>query len=158
MKLTFIFPVAWLLFTGCNNTSPQVSLDKPAATDEIRQTFANYFGDIKNSGLSAELAYLDSSPDFFWIPPGYSHALSYDSVVSILLGSKDKFQQIENSIKTLSIQPLATNFATYHAILDSKVTDTSGITSTTRLIESGTLIKRSGKWNLLNGQTRIVEN
>ena len=48
--------------------------EKALVANTIRQTLYDYVGAIKQKGLTAEFKFLDSSADFFWVPPGYSSA------------------------------------------------------------------------------------
>jgi hypothetical protein len=123
---------------------------------EIRQTFDNYVRDVKAAGLSAEFRYLDSSADFFWVPPGYQTAVSFDSIATVLKQTAPKLRTVDNSYDSLRIIPLTRRHAAYTAIVTSITTDTSGITTKVSLVETGVLIKRKNGWKLLNGQTGIL--
>lgn len=120
---------------------------------DVRQTLYQYYEDISVSGLTAEIPYLDSSTDFFWVPPGYDEPIFYDSVVSYIRQNAPLFQNIINKWDTLRIYPLTKELASYTGVLLSTVTDTTGITETYPLIETGVMIKRDNGWKLLNGQT-----
>jgi hypothetical protein len=102
----------------------------------------------------AEFKYLDHSPDFFWVPPGYAGAISYDSVAAILKKSAPKYTLIENTFDTLHIVPLSKELATYTGSLTINMTDTSGVYQARfSLLETGVMIKRPDGWKLLNGHT-----
>ena len=118
--------------------------------------FSNYHDDIRRDGLTAEFKYLDSSADFFWVPPGYNSALSYDSVRTILEGNAKLFSGVEFSWTTLQIYPLTDEIATYSGIVNGAMTDTSGNVSSMQIIESGSVIKRADGWKLLNGQSALI--
>ena len=118
--------------------------------------FENYHAEIKVGGLTTEFAYLDSSADFFWVPPGYNAALSYDSVRTILESNAKLFEAVEFSWDTLQVFPLSNDIATYAGIVNGVMTDTSGTIQRMRLIESGTLIKRKNRWKLLSGQSAVL--
>lgn len=119
--------------------------------------FNNYHNDIKKDGLTAEFKYLDHSSDFFWVPPGYSSALTYDSVNSILMTNAKLYSEILFEWDTLQIFPLTKEIANYSGIVKGTMTDTSGIETSVLIIESGTVIKRPDGWKLLSGQSAILE-
>jgi hypothetical protein len=151
-----LFVFTGLILAACQRNVPAAE-NRSAIADSIRHTLHNYYKDISLSGLTAEFSYLDSSADFFWAPPGYSSALSYDSVRSILLKNAPVFKSIRNSFDTLHILPLSAELASYTCRIRSIMTDTAGKTTTCTLVETGTLIKRENGWKLLNGQTSILK-
>ena len=126
--------------------------------DGVQQTLYDYFGAIERAGLTAEFAYLDNSPEFFWVPPGYSEAISYDSVEAILKQSAPRYRSVVNTWNTLRIIPLHQTLATYTGQLTSVMTDTSGVSNTIELVETGVVIKRKDGWKLLCGQTAVMTN
>jgi hypothetical protein len=154
----FGFVIVLLLVLSCKqpDTSP-IQADKKIIADTIRQTLNNYYADIKKEGLAAEFRYLDSSSDFFWVPPGYTSSISYDSVASVLKQNMFLYKTIENSWDTLSIKALTDELASYTGRLHSIMTDTSGKTMKFTLVETGLLVKRQNGWKLLSGQTSIVD-
>jgi len=152
------FALPTLLFTlSCTQPIPLSESEKGQVTSEVIDMFDNYHADIKAGGLTAEFAYLDSSADFFWVPPGYKAALSYDSVKTILEGNALLFQEVDFRWDTLQVFPLSNEIATYTGIVKGEMTDTTGVVAKMRLIESGTLIKREGDWKLLSGQSAVLE-
>ena len=150
--------MATLLAASCQPSSNFTNDEKTALAADVRQTLGNYYRDIRKLGLTAEFNYLDRSADFYWVPPGYGSALSYDSVASILKQIAPKFRLIENRFDTLRIVPLSKEPATYTARSHSTMTDTAGHTTSISLIESGVLIKRANGWKLLSGQTAVLQN
>jgi len=140
---------------SCSQSLPLTESEKKIIIEDISQTLSNYYNDIRKSGLNAEFKYLDSSSDFFWVPPGYSNAISYDSVAIILKQSAPKYRYIDNKFVSLQIIPLTKELATYTGSLQSAMTDTSGNVLTISLIETGVIIKRQEGWKLLSGQTSI---
>jgi hypothetical protein len=145
-----------LILLSCRQPAALTDSEKATITDSIHQTLRNYLNDIKRSGLMAEFKYLDHSPDFFWVPPGYAGAISYDSVAAILKKSAPKYKLVENSFDTLHIVPLNKELATYAGRLQSAMTDSSGVTRHFSLLETGVMIKRADGWKLLNGHTSIA--
>jgi len=131
-------------------------MNKKDISDSVRLTLNNYFADVRKEGLLGEFKYLDSSLDFFWVPPGYSSSISYDSVASILRKYQAFYTAIENSWESLIVTPLTNELASYSGRIHSVTTDTSGARKDITLVETGLVIKRKGGWKLLNGQTSVV--
>ena len=146
-----------LLLISCKQPTELTKKEKEELVITIRQTLDNYYNDIRKSGLLAELNYLDSSEDFFWVPPGYTQSISYDSVVSILKQNAPGFKYIDNSFDTLRIIPLTKELAAYTGKIQTTITDTINNQVTFSLIETGVLIKRADGWKLLNGQTGPIQ-
>jgi hypothetical protein len=151
----FLFLIASFAFCSQNRSSSSV-IDKNRLTQEIRQTLFNYYADIKKDGLLAEFRYLDSSADFFWVPPGFTGSVSFDSVAAILKKNASLYRSINNAWDTLRVVVVSNEIATYTGKVHSKLTDTSGKVYEAGLIESGTVIKRGDKWKLLCGQTALI--
>ncbi len=118
----------------------------------------DYHAAIKKDGLIAEFNYLDDSLDFFWVPPGYQSALSYDSVRTILEANAKAFKSTDLSWYTLEVFPQSNSLATYTGIVKGTMTDTANQTTNVSIIESGTLIKRENGWKLLCGQAGEMKN
>jgi len=118
--------------------------------------FEHFFRDIKENGLTAEFDYLDESPEFFWVPPGYTSALSYDSVRVILEGNADAYSSINYEWESVQIFPLTNDLANYTGIVEVTMVDTSGMKIESTLIESGVVIKRIDGWKYLSGQTAVL--
>ncbi|HRG33340.1 MAG: nuclear transport factor 2 family protein [Saprospiraceae bacterium] len=150
--LLFIF----IAIFSCQEYTTMTKDDKARIELDVRQTLSNYYDDIRKSGLTAEFNYLDHSPDFFWVPPGYSSCISYDSVVHVLEENAPKFKSIDNSFESLRIVPLSNDIATYTGRQHSMMTDSNGKIMTFQLVETGVLIKRKAGWKLLSGQTTIL--
>lgn len=147
-----LFILVFINFS-CKKTAAR-NLDKNKVKREILEMFENYHNAIKKGGLQAEFEYLDSSSDFFWVPPGYKSALSYDSVKSILTSNAKTIKSIEFSWDTIKLFILNETIANYSGIVNGEMIDTTDHHSTFKIIESGTLIKRKSGWKLLNGQSR----
>ena len=133
------------------------SIDRATLTKELRSVLNNYHDDIKKGGLTAEFQYLDNSLDFYWVPPNFTSALSYDSVRSILETNAPAFKSINFHWDTLQVFPLTTDLATYTGIVKGTMTDTTDAVLKVAIIESGTLIRRIDGWKLLSGQSRNLE-
>ena len=149
----FLFFV--LCFTGLAACRP---MDEKTIVAEVEQMMNAYYGDIRKEGLLAEFKYLDSTDAFWWVPPGYDTAISYDSVAVILRQNAGTYTEIDNSWVILKVTPLSSDSASYSGKLRSQITDTSGKTMTSSMLESGIVIKRNDGWKLLCGQTSIVKN
>ena len=140
-------------FVACDPVNKETALDKNKIEKEITEMFEQYHADIKRAGLTTEFKDLDDSDDFFWAPPGYSKALDYDSVRSILENNASMFTDIQFQFDTLKIYPLNPVLANYSGIISGYMTDTLGNTTKVLMLESGTLIKRQDGWKLLSGQS-----
>ena len=136
----------YLLFivsvTSCSQTEGLDEHKKAEIKGEVTAMFNNYHKDILANGLIAEFKYLDESSDFFWVPPGYESALSYDSVKTILETNNKSLQSVEFSWENLQIFPLSMSIVNYSGIVKGVMIDTAGIANRVRIIESGTVIKR----------------
>jgi len=135
-----------------------MDLDKKGTAYAVREMLDNYHNDIARDGLTAEFKYLDNSSDFFWVPPGYNTALSYDSVRTILEENSKMFHSVMFQWESLQVFPLTNEIPNYTGILKSHMIDTARVESSVTMIESGTLIKREDGWKLLSGQSRLLEN
>ena len=154
-KIALIF-FMFGLTSSCKQANTLSNNEKKLIKQEAKQMLDNYYNDIRQKGLLAELDYLDNSADFFWVPPGYSNAITYDSVVSVLKQNAPQFKSIDNSFKSLQIFPLNNQLTSYTGKLIATMTDTSGKVTNIHLIETGVIVKRTNGWKLLNGQTAIL--
>lgn len=143
MKRCIYYITILLWSASCKQAGTLTSTDKAALETEVKQMFANYNNDIREQGLLAEFPYLDSSDEFFWVPPGYMSALSYDSVAKAIRTNAAAIKKIDNNWDTLLVTVLGQEIACYTGKMRSPITDTLGKTFTTVLIESGTIVKRS---------------
>jgi len=156
MRLFFYIGGLFLLIS-CDAIGTSDPLDKEQLRQEIRQMLHNYHRDIAGEGLTAEFKYLDPSENFFWAPPGYGTAISYDSVRRILEQNAPTVKLALFSWDTLKVFPLSKKIASFTGIVTGKIVDTQDVESVVRMIESGTLIKRNDGWKLLSGQTALLE-
>lgn len=149
--------LALLIASSCGRGNHNIPDEASVrVVEEVDQLFHDYFSAVKNDGLTAEFKFLDHSSDFFWVPPGYDHPLSYDSVAAILTKNARLYISVENTMDSLRIIPLNSQLANYTAILHSVIKDTSGNALSLQLIESGIVIKRNDGWKLLSGQTSLI--
>ena len=142
-----------LTLISCNGIKKSNDLDKESVVEDVYQMLHDYHKDISNEGLTAEFKYLDQSPDFFWVPPGYKNALSYDSVKNILETNAKAFRSVEFHWDTLQLFSLSSEIVTYSGIVGGFMIDSAGVESMISIIESGTIIKREDGWKLLSGQS-----
>lgn len=138
---------------SCNETAEFAKEERQAVSDSVTKTLHNYYADINKRGLLAEFAYLDSSDDFFWIPPGYDSAISYDSVASLIKENAQVFKTVDNSWDSLSVTPVSKDSASYAGKIRMTMVDTAGTSYRGILQETGVMIKRKDGWKLLHGRT-----
>lgn len=143
--------------TGCQSTENSEVFDKDRVRKEIESMLSEYHSAMKTGGLETEFDYLDQSKDFFWVPPGYTSTLNYDSIRNILMRSSKFVKSVDIEWETLQVFPLSNEIAIYSGIVKGKTILTSGEESPMRIIESGTLIKRADGWKLLSGQSTALE-
>ena len=158
--MLFRISILFTLFAAvaCKNNEQQFTeQEKALIADTIRQTLNNYYADIRKEGLLAEFRYLDSSSEFFWVPPGFENALNYDSIHSILIKNASSLSSIVNSWENLAIHPLSRELVNYTGKIRSTVTDTAGNVFNSTLLETGIMIRRKNGWKLLSGQTAVIK-
>ena len=151
MTKILMLAIVFLIGSSC---SPEEQMNGETVMREVRTMLGEYEASIERGGLMAEFAFLDSSDDFFWVPPGFSSALSYDSVRAIVSLNAQNTRSISMSWDTLRIVPLSGSLAAYTGVLSWRSADTTGVESRTKLIETGVAVRREDGWKLLCGQTR----
>ena len=119
----YLSAIILLFLNACVQTEKLTEVEKEHVVSEIAMMFDNYHNDIRKEGLTAEFKYLDQSPDFFWVPPGYNSALTYDSVRSILVNNAKLFNEVIFAWDTLQIFPLTREIANYSGIVEGSMTD-----------------------------------
>lgn len=123
---------------------------------QVKSMIDNCYSDIRKQGLLAELKYLDSSKEFFWIPPGYLNYVSYDSIAAAIRRNAASLKSIDNHYDSLLVIPLPGNHAQFAMRTVSLSVDAEGDTTQTAFIESGVMVKRGDQWKFLSGQTSIL--
>jgi hypothetical protein len=151
MKKLSIIPVLFLFF------SCRPGPDSESVRKDVKSTIDNYYNDIRKQGLLAELKYLDSTKQFFWIPPGYMNYVSYDSVAAAIRRNAPGMKSLNNHYDSLLIVPLSSDHAQFAMRTISVSVDTAGDSTTTAFIESGVMVKRKDGWKFLSGHTSILE-
>jgi len=145
----------FLIFFSCNQS------DKSAGNDnirnEIKSTIDSYYNDIRKEGLLAEFKYLDSSKQFFWVPPGYLNYAGYDSIAAAIRRNAASLKSVDNRYDSLLIVPLTNDYVQFVMRTISTTVDSNGDTSRTAFIESGVMAKRKDGWKFLSGQTSVLE-
>lgn len=162
MKLVakYIFTAGFIFLwtVSCYNKSSKLSVkEKHLISESVKTTLEDYFIDISKNGLTAEFKYLDSSEQFFWVPPGYNNPIGYDSVKKAIQKNAINFKSVFNTWETLTVTPLNKEFATYSGTIKSTMIDSSNKESNYLLIETGTVVKRADGWKLLCGQTNMLK-
>ena len=142
---------------SCNRSATLTETDKKTIVSDVTKMLHDYQRAVKESGLMAELEYLDSSSNFFWVPPGYDAPLSYDSIATILKQNAPQFKTIDNSFEALTVVPLTSDIAVYTGRMRSVMTDTSGMETIYVLKETGVATRRNAYWRLLSGQTDLLK-
>lgn len=146
-----------LLACGADRTSLTEG-ERETIRAEATRMLTDYQRDVREEGFLAELRYLDRSDQFFWVPPGFSGPISYDSVRTILIQNAPRYERIDNRWDTLLVVPVGKVNAAFAGRVTSTSTDTSGTVFSATLLESGLLVRREDGWKLLNGQTSILRN
>lgn len=145
------------LFASCHDRETRLTIEEQASiVREIQKTLVDYHAAVEARGLTAEFDFLDSSPEFFWVPPGSVTSLSYDSIHKVLSQNAPRFGSIDSEWDTLRVIPLTRELAMYTGLFRSTSIDTSGVASSVRLVETGLMTKRKEGWKLLSGQTAVV--
>lgn len=157
MKLSILIFLLTTSYSCIQKQSHLSDEDKNMIRQEIRQMLHDYDQAVREKGLIGEFDYLDNSPDFFWVPPGYQSALSYDSVKSILSQNAPNFNSVKFEWLDLKINPLSNGLANYTGLVKSVMIDTSGKELVSLILETGTVIKRQAGWKILSGQSRLQE-
>lgn len=159
MKIQLIL----FMFMGCglfaclNENSILSNKQADQVTSEVKGMLEAYLQAVNQGGLMAEFAYLDSTDQFSWFPPGFDGPISYDSVAAILKRTAGMYTSIHSEWDTLIILPATKISAGYMGEMTSVMTDTTGRMLTFRFKEEGSVIKREDGWKLLNGKSVLKD-
>jgi hypothetical protein len=156
-KLILVISVLAAVSCTKNISQPITETEKRQIEISVSSMLGKYFDDIKKNGLKAEFAYLDSTSDFFWVPPGYTESINYDSVKSAIEKNATQLDSVNNTWTTLHVHPLSSELASYTGNIHCILVDTKGKKTESNLIETGIVIKRSTGWKLLSGQTTLIQ-
>ena len=152
MKLISLISL-FLILISCQFNTKNDKFDTNVVSTEARLMLENYHKDINQYGLMSEFKYLDSTKNFFWIPPGYKTPLDFDSVRSILTKTSKSLKTVFFKMEDLKLHPLSKKYVNYSATIEGHIVDTSGNKSEVSIIESGILVKREDGWKLFSGQS-----
>ena len=144
-----------IFISTCKKQTDQ--FDSYIIEKEVRNTLQEYHEAMEKEGLLSEFRYLDSTENFYWVPPGYESALNFDSVRSILVKNAPTISSMNNEWSYLHIFPLNDTLANYTGKLHMISRDTAGGNFEADLLETGMMVKRWDGWKLLSGQSRIVD-
>lgn len=153
--MKFMLPFAFLFLIACQ-PAVTVDFDPESATEEARAMLHDYHAAMNDGGLMAEIHYLDSSDQFFWVPPGFSGKIDYDSVMTILSQNAEHEQFMKLDWQNLHVEALDNDVAIYTGTVRMKTVDDHGGQFTSLILETGTLIRRDDGWKLLCGQSRMI--
>lgn len=151
-NLLFFAAIMW--FLSCSQPG---NFDTGAGHNDVKSTIDNYYNDLRIGGLLAELKYLDSSTQFFWVPPGYLNYAGYDSITAAIRKNAALLKSVDNRYDSLLIIPLTEGYANFVMRTVSTTVDTAGDTTKMAFIESGVMVKRKEGWKFLSGQTSILQ-
>ena len=146
-----------LVLSACG-TPPDTftEADQHRVTAEVTSLLHAYLDAMREGGLEAEFAFLDSTDAFFWVPPGYDSWISFDSVAAVLRATAPTLRSMDYRWQSLRIDPISQDRAIYTGTLSGVLTDTSGQATILSMIETGTVIRREDGWKLLNGQSAVL--
>lgn len=158
MSVRFVLSLSGLVLASC--AGPQTA-PLPAGRQNVpagvRAMLTAYCDAIREKGLLAEFAFLDSSAGFYWVPPGYTSPIGFDSVAAAIRRNAATLRSVDNRFDTLVVTALSNSLATYSGRLTSTFTDVAGNSSTVRLVETGVVTRRTTGWKLLCGHTSIIQ-
>ena len=97
------------LAMACSPQSESQNFDKEAVAADINRMFDAYHEALNTEGILAEFDYLDTSEDFFWVPPGYSSALTYDSIKTIITQNDILLDSVHFEWESLKVNPMEIN-------------------------------------------------
>ena len=154
MKYFLIVLDFFLLFSCAQNDKPIVTAD---LQQEIKSTIDNYYNELRKGGLAAELKYLDSSNQFFWVPPGYMNYANYNVISAAIKRNAVLLKSIDNRYDSLLIIPLTKEYAQFVMRTISTTIRANGDSIKSAFIESGVMVRRKDGWKFLSGQTSILQ-
>lgn len=153
MKLLLSVLSLAILITSCQ---PKDRFDKDSIEKEVHTMLKAYDDAVRAKGLDGEFDFLDDSDEFYWVPPGYKYAITYDSVATILRQTAPRLSHVDNEWDTLRIQALSKNYASFSGVVKSMAVTSKGDTIRMKLAETGLVVRRKTGWKLLSGQTTVI--
>lgn len=139
------------------NSSKSPAFDEDAKNKVVAEATAflqDYYAAVCDDGLQREFEFLDSTSDFHWKPMGTEKVLTYDTISAMV---RRNMQAIDSTCPTwteLTVIATANDSAHYDGKLHSWTATVDGDTISEDFEEVGNLIKRQGRWWLLNGETK----
>lgn len=123
---------------------------------EARAVLEAYHAEICREGLLAEFAYLDSSADFHWQPPGSTIEIGYDSVTKAIRQNAMVIDSTCGHWLELNVDAVSWDSARYIGVIEIWTRMANAETSIASLNEEGLMVKRKEGWKLLSGRTELV--
>ena len=151
-KFILLIFIPLLIKCGNRETSSNVP-DRKNIIASATKALQDYYEDMRTNGMLAEFNWQDSSSDYFWVPPGYSGPISFDSVAKEIRRIALLVKKVDVRWEKLEVLPLTAEYVTYTGRLSSTITDRTGRTTTNRFLETGILVRKQNGWKLLCGQT-----
>ena len=152
------FPLAgFILVISCQQANKSSSDVDPNIAQQVKRTLDEISNAVKTHGVTAEFKWMDSSANFFWIPPGFNSPLSYDSVAKIMRSNAGLFKQVEEKWDLLEIHALSNDHAVFTGRILSKTTDTANRVQEHQLVETGIMVRKEDGWKLHCGHTSLIK-
>ncbi len=158
MNMAFRYPLwflAALIMLSVSCSRPLSQQERNEVTEQVTAMLYRYHDDVREHGLQAEFSYIDNSEDFFWVPPGATGPLSFDSVLAAITRNAARYRKVNNSFDMLTVKPITRNTALYTGRIRSAVSDTAGHDTLMFLTETGLAVRRGKEWKLLHGHTSL---
>ena len=151
-----LFLATFFVAVSCKqNDNKAINTDD--SRNEVKLTIDNYYNDLRKEGLVAEFKYLDSSNQFFWVPPGFMNYAGYDVIAAAIRRNAGSLKKVDNRYDSLLIIPLTNEYAQFVMRTISTSIRADGDTIKSAFIESGVVVKRKDGWKFLSGQTTLLE-
>lgn len=151
--------IYWAFLIGCGLFGCKVdqTYNSKKVQKEVWDFLHDYQEAMNTEGLMSEFRFLDSTNAFYWVPPGYTSVLNFDSVRTILIATAPTLSQINNRWDYLNVYPLNDTLANYTGKLVMEHQDTSGNINQAELLETGLVVQRKNGWKILSGQSSVVQ-
>ena len=157
MKQYSFLLIGFILFSSCQQAEKTKTDADSNIVQQVKSTLEEISDAIKMHGITAEFKWIDSSADFFWVPPGFESPLSYDSVAKIMRSNSGRFKQVEEKWDLLEIQPLGNDHAVFTGRITSRTMDTANHSQEHQVVETGIMIRKEDGWKLHCGHTSLIK-
>jgi hypothetical protein len=151
----FLIALNFFLLFSCGQNDKGVINDD--LQKEVKSTIDNYYNELRKKGLAAELKYLDSSNQFFWVPPGYMNYANFNVIAAAIKRNAASLKSIDNRYDSLLIIPLTNDYAQFVMRTISTTIRADGDSIKSAFIESGVMVRRKDGWKFLSGQTSLLQ-